>query len=120
MRKLIEGLAALNCLWLCHCSEPEPKKESLDIQDAAPITIKVGDSTSVLSVSRTTFSQTGKSVTDNPYLNYSLKVADTAVAKVVDGHRLVGIIPGETTVKASDDKGTLVSGTVAVKVLAKP
>jgi|GEM_PF-5950377 len=117
MRK---GLAALICLWLCHCSEPEPGKQKLEIQDSSPITLTVGDTTSVLVVSRTTFDKTGRTVTEKSYVSYSLTVADSAIAKVALGHRLVGLAPGETSVKASDDKTTLVSDAVTIKVVAKP
>jgi hypothetical protein len=105
---------------LTACSEPEDKKDTLNIKTISPIIIAVGDTSPLLSVSRTVTGATGRTTTDPSYTFFGLVSTDPNTAKVVGIQRLVGMALGETTVKAKDEKSSLVSDSIQVKVIAKP
>ncbi len=101
------------------CSEPEVKQDKVEIRTPAPIVIAVGDTSPVLVLSKTLTDATGRTYTTNPYSSFGLIIGDTTIAGVVNIQRIVGRIPGETTVKAKDEKSSMVSDAIKVQVISK-
>ena len=103
---------------LAACSEPEVKEDKVEIRTASPITIAVGDTSPVITVSKTVTEANGRTFTTNPYSSFRLNSGDTAIAGIANLQRIVGKTPGETTVKAKDEKSSMES--VSLKVLVVP
>lgn len=117
---MLKILALTSLLFLLNCSDPASNNESLDFSSSAPITLKVGDTSDVFMISKTSFDERGRSSTNSKYKDFSLVIADTTICRVVNLNRITGAKPGETTLNALDNVGHLQSSPITIKVVAKP
>ena len=115
-----KSLAAFICIGLTACTEPENKRDKMEIRISEPITIAVGDTCPLIVVSRTITGATGRTSTTNPYVSFGLAIGDSTVAGVVNLQKIVGRVRGVTAVVAKDEKSNLVSDSVRVNVVPKP
>ncbi len=104
-------------LFLLACTEPEGKKDSVAILTPSPLIIVLGDTSSILVVSRTTTTATGRVITQNPYTSYQVFLRDTTLAGLIDLHRVIGKKIGETSLKVGDEKSALFSDSLKVRVV---
>jgi hypothetical protein len=115
------GMAFGLGLGLSGCTtETPPVRDKLEF--GSNITdLQVGDTTDIWKVSRTIIQPNGRESKDETYTYFHLVSSDTTVASVIRNQQLVGRKPGEVSVKAFDDKSTLVSeNAIKVTVTANP
>lgn len=94
--------AALAAL-LAGCSEPAPDLPRLEFLSSMPKELAIGDTTGALAVTKFSATATGRE-TKAEYYDFTFKSSDTAVIKVVQGRRLLGIKAGASAITAEDDK----------------
>lgn len=96
--------AALAAL-LAACSEPAPDLPRLEFLSSMPREITVGDTTEALSVTKYSASATGREEKVE-YHAFTLRSSDTAVVRIVEGRRMLGLQAGTSAITAQDDQGT--------------
>jgi hypothetical protein len=105
------GLASLHL----GCEE-EAVDDSRLILDAAPKTLKVGDTSATLTCIKEARNLQGRMQTQTGYTQFHLVSGDTSVIGVVGERRLVARKAGQTSVLAKDKSGTLASDSATIQV----
>lgn len=106
---------ALAAIAGCATETPPSKDGVLEIESAPPLSMKIGDTSSFFTVSKTVLLATGGKDKNPDYSYYHLVSSDTSVVGVFEGKRLIGLQAGSADVKAKDDRSPLESGT-SVKI----
>lgn len=98
----LAALAASASL-IAGCSEPAPDLPRLEFLSGMPGEIAVGDTTEAFAVTKYSASATGRESREE-YYSFTFVSADTAVIKVVQGRRLLGLQPGTSAITAEDER----------------
>ena len=89
---------------LAGCSEPAPDLPRLEFLSGMPGEIAVGDTTEALAVTKYSATATGRENKEE-YYSFTFQSSDTAVIKVVQGRRLLGVKEGTSAISAQDENG---------------
>ena len=91
------GLAFTGC-----GTDPGKDVNKIEFVSTGKSTLAVGETSPLWSVSKTSVDANGRSVTVNPYTNFTLTSSDTNVSSVVNTQQLLGKATGTTLVTATE------------------
>lgn len=88
---------------LVACDEPDVDLPRLEFNATLPSSLKAGDTTVPLSVVKYSADARGRETKSDPYNSFQFSSSDSAVIRVVQGRRLLGLKAGSATVTAVDN-----------------
>lgn len=91
---------------LVRCSEPDEEIPRLEFPSSMPTELTIGDTTAPLFVTRVSVDARGRQSETTTYENFKFTSSDSAVVRVIEGRRLLGLAEGSASVSAVDNQGT--------------
>lgn len=112
MMTLVLGLSA----FFIGCEEEAVDDSTLTLE-SAPSSLKVGDTSALLSCTKEARNLQGRMETTKGYTGFYLAVGDTTKAKVYGERRLIALQAGTVKFIARDKSGSLASDSMALTVV---